>query len=86
MGERRREGNRQRSMEERKCFACGEFGYMVYSCRNVEEKGLAQVSSNKFEVLKSRVIQRGEGSGRKAVKDRREILREERAKKGIEVR
>jgi len=38
--------------------------------------------SNKFEVLKSRVMQRGEESGKELVKDRREILRKERAKRG----
>ena len=86
MWERRREENRQRAMEKRKCFACGGFRYMAHSCRNVEEKGLAQVPSNKFEVLKSKVMQRGEGSRREAVKDRREILREERVKRGVEVR
>ena len=42
------------------------------------------VSSNRFEVLKVRVIQRGEGSEKKVVKDRREILREEKAKRGVE--
>jgi len=41
--------------------------------------------SNRFEVLEDRVMQKGEGSEKKAVKDRKEILREERAKKGIEV-
>jgi len=41
------------------------------------------VSSNKFEVLKVRVMQRGEGSGKEVVKDRREILREEKAKRGV---
>ena len=44
------------------------------------------MSSNKFEMLKSRVMQRGEGSKREAVKDRREILRKERAKREIEVK
>ena len=72
-------------MEERKCFACGGFRHMAYNCRNVGKERPAQVSSNKFEVLKSRVMQKGEGSGREATKDRREILREEKAKKGIEV-
>jgi len=42
------------------------------------------VSSNRFEVLKVRVIQGGEGSEKKVVKDRREILREEKAKRGVE--
>jgi len=32
-------------------------------------------------VLKDRVMQRGEGSGKEVVKDRREILKEERMKK-----
>ena len=34
--------------------------------------------------MKVRVMQRGEGSGKKVVKDRREILREEKAKRGVE--
>ena len=51
----------------------------------MEEKGLVQMPSNNFEVLKSKVMQRGEGSGRKAVKDRRDILREEKSKRGVEV-
>jgi len=42
------------------------------------------VSSNRFEVLKVRVMQKGEGSGKKVVKDRREILREEKTKRGVE--
>jgi len=44
------------------------------------------VSPNRFEVLKIRVMQRGEGSSKEIVKDRREILREEKAKRGIEVK
>ena len=55
---------------------------MARYCRNREEKkGLVQVPSNKFEVLKNRVIQRGERSGKEIEKERREILREERTKK-----
>jgi len=41
---------------------------------------------NKFEILKDRVIQKGEESGREAVKNEKEILREERVKREIEVR
>jgi len=41
---------------------------------------------NKFEILKDRVIQKGEESGREAMKNGKEILREERVKRGIEVR
>ena len=84
--ERRREERRQIVMEERKYFACGGFRHIAYSCRNVGKKGLAQVPSNRFEVLKVRVIQKEEGSGKEVAKDRKKILREERAKRGIKVR
>jgi len=82
--ERRREERRQIAMEERKCFACGGFEHMAYSCRNMGKEEPVQVSSNRFEVLKVRVMQRGEGSGKKVAKDRREILREEKAKRVVE--
>jgi len=59
---------------------------MAYNYRNVGEEGLAQVPLNRFEVLKDRVMQKGEGSGEKVEKDRKEILREERVKREIEVR
>ena len=71
-------------MEERKCFGCGGFGHMASHCRNRGGEELVQVSSNRFEVLKVRVMQRGKGSGKKVVKARREILREEKAKRGVE--
>jgi len=41
MWERRREENRQRAMEEIKCFGCGGFGHIAYHCRNVGEEGPA---------------------------------------------
>ena len=47
-------------MEERKCFGCGGFSHMASYCRNVGEEELIQVSSNRFEVLKVRVMQREE--------------------------
>ena len=84
MWERRREENRQRAIEERKCFGCEGFGHIAYNCRNVGKEKLTQVSSNRFEVLKDRVIQRGKGSDKEVVKDRKEILREEKTKRGIE--
>ena len=59
-------------MEERKYFVCRGFEHIAYHCRNIEEEGSVQMPSNKFEVLRSRVIQRGEESGG--------ILREEKAK------
>jgi len=46
------------------------------------EEGPAPVPSNKFEVLKNRVMQRGEGGRGKVRKDRKKILKEERAKRG----
>ncbi len=55
---------------------------MAHSCRKVGEEELIQVSSNRFEVLKVRVIQKGERSGKEVAKDRRKILREEKAKRG----
>jgi len=54
--ERRREERRQIAMEERKCFACRGFGHMAYSCRNMGKERLVLVLSNKFEVLKDRVM------------------------------
>jgi len=60
MWERRREENRQRAMEERKCFVCGGFGHIAHHYRNVEKERSIQMPSNKFEVLKIRVMQRGE--------------------------
>ena len=44
---------------------------------------LGQEASNRFEFLGNRVMQRGERSGNKVVKDRREILRKEKAKRGV---
>ena len=82
--ERKREENRQRVMEERKCFGCGGFEHIVYNCRNVGAEEPTLVFSNRFEVLKVRVMQRGEGSGKEAAKDKKEILREEKVKRGIE--
>ena len=82
--EARREENRRRAMEERRCFGCGGFGHMASHCRNRGEEEPMTVSSNRFEVLKVRVMQKGEGSGKEVVKDRREILREEKAKRGVE--
>ena len=84
MRERRRAVNRQRAMEERKCFGCGGFGHMANHCRNVRREEPVSVSSNRFEVLKVRVMQKEEGSSKEVVRDRREILREEKAKRGVE--
>ena len=79
---KRKDEKRKRAIRERRCFVCNIFGHMARYCRNREEKkGSTQMPLNKFEILKDRVMQRGEGSGKEIVKDRREILKEERAKK-----
>ena len=59
---------------------------MAYSCRNMEEKKLAQVFLNKFEVLRNRVMQKEKEEEREVEKDRKEILREERVKREVEMR
>jgi len=84
--EARREENRRRAMEERKCFGCGGFGHMASNCRNMGKGEPVPVFPNRFEVLKIRVMQKGEGSGKEVAKDRKEILREERMKREVEVR
>ena len=84
MKERRREANRQRALEERRCFGCGGFGHMANYCRNVRREEPVLISSNRFEVLKVRVMQKGEGSSKEIMKDRREILREEKAKREVD--
>jgi len=68
-------------IEERKCFECGGFGHIASNYRNIGEEKPTQMSSNKFEVLKVRVMQREEESSKETTKDRREILREEKAKR-----
>ena len=73
-------------MEERGCFGYGGFGHVAYYCKNMGKEKLTQVSSNRFEVLKNRVMQREEGSSKEITKDRREILREKKARRGVEVR
>ena len=51
----------------------------------MEKEESVQGPLNKFEVLRDRVMQRGEGSRRKVVKDRKEILKEKRAKRGVNI-
>jgi len=59
---------------------------MASHCRNRGGEEPMLVSSNRFEVLKVRVMQRGKWSGKEVVKDRRNILREEKAKREVEKR
>ena len=70
-------------MMKRKCFLCGGFGQYHIACnyRNVDsekKEGLIPISSNKFKVLKSRLMNIEED--REISKDRKTILREERLK------
>jgi len=82
---KRKEEKRKRAIRERRCFICGIFGHMARYCRNRgEEKRGSSMPQNKFEVLKDRVMQRGEGGSGEG-KERREILREEREKKGKKI-
>ena len=77
--------NEERVMKKRKCFGCEGFGHIVYNYRNVEsrrEEGSILMSSNKFEVLMSRVMKVGIPSGGKVRKNRKTILREEKLKEG----
>ena len=80
---KKKEEKRKRAIRERRCFVCGIFRHMAHYYRNrgEEDKGSTQMLLNRFEVLRDRVIQRGEGSGKEIGKDRREILREKRRRK-----
>ena len=79
---KKKEEKRKRAIRERRCFVCGIFRHMARYCRNRgEEKRGSSMPQNKFEILKDRVMQRGERSGREVGKGRREILREEREKR-----
>ena len=82
MRERRRGENRQKVVEERKCFACGSFGHIAYHYKNMKKEKPVQMLSNRFEVLRSRVMQKGEESGSE---DRKMILREKKAKRRVKV-
>ena len=42
--------------------------------------------SNKFKVLRSKIMKKGEGEEREVKKDRKEILRKERAKMKVKMR
>ena len=57
---------------------------MANYCRNVRREEPVLISSNRFEVLMVRVMQKGEGSSKEIMKDRREILREEKAKREVD--
>ena len=84
-GMKKKKKKKQRNNNNRnKVFYLQRLWAYCPSCRNMEkrqEEGPTQRSLNKFEVLKSRIMNVGEGSGRKIRKDRNTILREERLRK-----
>ena len=45
--------------EGRICRKCGRFGYLAWKCRNREEPKQKAVRENRFEVLRSQVMQYG---------------------------
>ena len=65
-------------MMERKCFIYRRFGHVAHNVENRQREGLTQKSLNKFQVLKSRVM--NVGSRGEIKKDRKMILREKRLK------
>ena len=58
-------------IDERKWLDFRGFRHIAYHCRNMEEEGSVQMPSNRFEVLRSRVMQRGEGTGSEVGKNRK---------------
>ena len=59
---------------------------MASHCRNRGTEELVPTALNGFEVLKVRVMQKGEESSKEVTKGRKEILREEKTKREIEVK
>jgi len=49
-------------MIEKKYFVCGGFRHIIHYYENVGEEGSVLILLNKFEVLKDKVINRGEDS------------------------
>ena len=62
---KKKEEKRKRVIRERRCFVCGIFGHMAHYYRIRKEKERStQIPLYKFEILRDRVMQRGDGSGR----------------------
>ena len=68
-------------MIEKKYFNYEGFRHIACHCKNKGEERLTVMPSNRFKVLKSRVINIEERSGKEIGKNRKTILREERLKK-----
>jgi len=64
---------------------CGIFRYIACYCGNRREEGSVQMPLNKFEVLKSKEMQKEEGKRKEMREDRKEILKEKKAEKGEKV-
>ena len=74
MIESRENKNRKKAIIERKYFVCKSFEYINCNYKNVENRGeerSTSMSSNKFEVLKSRVINMKKESEKEIGKDKR---------------
>ncbi len=56
MRERKRGENRQKVVEERKCFACGGFGHIAHHYKNMKKEKPVQMLSNRFKILRNRVM------------------------------
>jgi len=88
--ERRKMVNRKRAIIERRCFVCRGFGHMASNCRNMEsrgEEGSIKMPSNKFEVLRSRVINVGDNSRREMNKNSsKRVEKEEKLLKEVTVK
>ena len=74
-------------MQERKNFVCRSFRHITHYCKNMGEERSILMPLNRFEVLKYKVMNIGEGSGREISKDRKTILREKilKREKSMEV-
>ena len=70
-------------MQKRKYFSFRSFKYIIHNCRNVKsrkEEKSTLMSSNKFKVLMSKVMNMGISSKGKVRKNKKTNLREEKLK------